>query len=477
MIERHGSKGFLIPDNPLPAGYRCIALVIPDDDLYLYAIGGQYQYLTQWLAWEKDGTDRASLAASAWKEAYDITMACYWQKDFVMVCSEEKIDELIVATQNIADAINAIDEEGIIDLLTQFLPFLIGGASGLSAIAASVDGLDLSVDNFVTSDPTNNIINKCIECGDVLIIDPDPSPDPDPGDPPGNIPPGDWEDYLCAGANWIYDNVVVSTFNKTQQVEQFIGSSAAIALMVGLMAGTGFGFALIAIVALIAAIAAIVDLDNRADVLAEIESFREDVICGIVTASGASSARSFIEGETWNTGVLTSSSQWVINTISLSVLNELFLGQNTAFEEGYAITTPCDMCGATLSPMTFNLDSDYLGSFVDPIVSNGDPIYYGLVYQVQSESISSLHRMQFEVFGNDGNTYTVTMTVTYTSGHIDPPSGVCLIVNNGLPSQVDVSCNGNVYQWAQPAGVPLLRPLLVGDNSSVFTADIVFTPN
>jgi hypothetical protein len=98
------NTGYKIPENPIPEGMRCIALYVPDDDLYLYALGGAYQYMTTWLAWEKDKTDRASLAAQAWLAAYIKTMDELWTEGMIMTCTQ--VDELVNAINMVATAIN-----------------------------------------------------------------------------------------------------------------------------------------------------------------------------------------------------------------------------------------------------------------------------------------------------------------------------------------------------------------------------------
>ena len=72
-------KGYLIPDDPIPEDFRCLCIVIPDDDMYQYAFFGAYEFFATWQAWEKDKDKRGRLAAQAWKDAVRMTreiMAC-----------------------------------------------------------------------------------------------------------------------------------------------------------------------------------------------------------------------------------------------------------------------------------------------------------------------------------------------------------------------------------------------------------------
>lgn len=66
-------RGYLIPEVVDPGVYRCIRVFIPDDDMYLYAFMGAYEYFMRWVAWEKDGTTRATEAAQVWATAYEMT--------------------------------------------------------------------------------------------------------------------------------------------------------------------------------------------------------------------------------------------------------------------------------------------------------------------------------------------------------------------------------------------------------------------
>lgn len=82
---RADKKGYRLPDNPTPLALRCVKLWIPDNQLYLEAFAGAYNDLGTWLVWEKDGTNRATLAAQTWKNAIDYTYANGWVDN----CNEE----------------------------------------------------------------------------------------------------------------------------------------------------------------------------------------------------------------------------------------------------------------------------------------------------------------------------------------------------------------------------------------------------
>ena len=66
-------KWYLLPDDPQPEGTGCMLVFYPDDEMYRRALLGSLHFLGTWVAWEKDGTNRAALAAMAWKDANDRT--------------------------------------------------------------------------------------------------------------------------------------------------------------------------------------------------------------------------------------------------------------------------------------------------------------------------------------------------------------------------------------------------------------------
>lgn len=73
------NRGYLVPDNVQPDGFRCFCVYIPDDDMYQRAFFGAYEFFGAWLAWERDDAKRGRLAADAWKKAIELTrdtMSC-----------------------------------------------------------------------------------------------------------------------------------------------------------------------------------------------------------------------------------------------------------------------------------------------------------------------------------------------------------------------------------------------------------------
>lgn len=72
-------KAYLIPDNYLPNGYKCLQVFIPDNDYYLQQFWAAYQFFTQWTAWERDDLRRGRLVAFKWREGFDLARAIYEQ--------------------------------------------------------------------------------------------------------------------------------------------------------------------------------------------------------------------------------------------------------------------------------------------------------------------------------------------------------------------------------------------------------------
>ncbi|MCB8946169.1 MAG: hypothetical protein H6658_20685 [Ardenticatenaceae bacterium] len=103
---RDANKGYLLPDNVSPEDMLCLKVFIPNEPRYLEAFSGQYHDLGTWLAWEKDNTNRAALAAAAWKSAIDYTYENGW-----LNCGEsmECCEEILNRLTNIETLIGGLD--------------------------------------------------------------------------------------------------------------------------------------------------------------------------------------------------------------------------------------------------------------------------------------------------------------------------------------------------------------------------------
>jgi len=89
-------KGYLLPENVDPEGFTCLKIYIPNDPTgyYLAAMSGAYSDMGRWVQWERDGTDRARLAANVWKQAIDFTYDFGWL-ECGMDCCDDLTERLI----------------------------------------------------------------------------------------------------------------------------------------------------------------------------------------------------------------------------------------------------------------------------------------------------------------------------------------------------------------------------------------------
>ncbi len=94
------ANGYLIPANPQPEDMVCLLLYIPNDPLYIKAMAGGFSDYGRWFQWERDGTNRASLAARAWKDAIDYTFENGW-----LVCEDmqDKLDDILDQLRTLND--------------------------------------------------------------------------------------------------------------------------------------------------------------------------------------------------------------------------------------------------------------------------------------------------------------------------------------------------------------------------------------
>jgi hypothetical protein len=100
-------KGYLLPDNPQPEGLLCLKIWIPDDPTgyYLAAMSGAFSDMSRWTQWEKDGTNRASLAAQTWKDAVDYTYENGWLNCGMDCCEDinDRLDSIELLLKGLTD--------------------------------------------------------------------------------------------------------------------------------------------------------------------------------------------------------------------------------------------------------------------------------------------------------------------------------------------------------------------------------------
>jgi hypothetical protein len=69
-MAKLSDKAYIIPVEPEPENDVCIRVYVPDDPLYIAAFWASYEFLTAWLAWERDEAHTAKIVASRWKSSF-----------------------------------------------------------------------------------------------------------------------------------------------------------------------------------------------------------------------------------------------------------------------------------------------------------------------------------------------------------------------------------------------------------------------
>lgn len=67
MNKRNPDPGYRLPVDISPEGVVCIRAYVPDAPEYIAAFWGSYAYLTKWLAWERNDSKDAKIAAELWR--------------------------------------------------------------------------------------------------------------------------------------------------------------------------------------------------------------------------------------------------------------------------------------------------------------------------------------------------------------------------------------------------------------------------
>jgi len=65
------NEGYLLPDDVDPELDVCIRAYVPDDPRYIAAFWGSYEYLANWMAWERDTAKRGKDAAARWRTPFE----------------------------------------------------------------------------------------------------------------------------------------------------------------------------------------------------------------------------------------------------------------------------------------------------------------------------------------------------------------------------------------------------------------------
>ena len=70
-MTKQADKGYILPSAIDPGATKCIRAYVPDDPLYIAAFWGSYEFLANWLAWERDAAKRGKDAAAVWRIAFE----------------------------------------------------------------------------------------------------------------------------------------------------------------------------------------------------------------------------------------------------------------------------------------------------------------------------------------------------------------------------------------------------------------------
>lgn len=285
-------RGYKIPENAQPEGFRCLAVLIPDDDQYLYAFGGAYEYFTKWNAWEKDEQRRGRLAAEAWRNAYNATMNDYWTEGMIMSCTEV---QLLIDT--ISDLTNRLE-------------------ASQNRVADAIRALEL------TTTPID-----CIPCGERVDVPPTPIVDPDPQNPPVGNNPTEWETYLCRATNYLWYEHVLRGGAEMILLASLGGSLLGVGSVIAILYASGVGAPIAFAGSIIAAIVAVAAIHDETSFEVELERLAQPMICAIANASGTETALQAMRDTLVDEGAEQALIDYVMSVTGTNAINKLFNGE------------------------------------------------------------------------------------------------------------------------------------------------------
>lgn len=251
-------RGYKIPAEPNPGMFRCVKLWIPDDDFYLFALGGAYQFLTTWVAWEKDGTTRAKQAAQAWKEAAAITYLHGWECPFDPN-DPGSIDDWIVESDDVAININ--------------VDCCCGGGSN-TLVCIDTDGNPIP-----TPQPPPS-----------PILDPPPGVDDWPVDPQTDPVPDDFEDWTefedraCEVSNSLWEIAYWMAVAAEGAADVIATAGAVIVFLLGILPGSvTAAIGGVSLMEMVEALVQIIVGEQATDILLEVKDYleteKEEIVC------------------------------------------------------------------------------------------------------------------------------------------------------------------------------------------------------
>jgi hypothetical protein len=401
--------GYLIPENVQPEGFRCLSVVIPDDDEYERAFDGAFHAMTKWLAWDKESGKRARLAADVWKLAYEETMRCYWRKGVIVPCLGELESQLLI------DYLN----------------------------------------NLSSCNEDENMCNSCGCCsgnnGGGSAV---PPPLTEPPPPPLTEPPPTSASWRCDSANQAVDNwaefwhrTVVNLGAGFTAIDALGGALAAASIITG---GTVW------ILAIAATLAAVIAIPVCAAVRDWYEHHHDNLVCILVNATSPSAAKAAYDGYVSSYGdyppggVVGAVVKQLLNyTGGMSDWNKLFV-ENSFLIDAANVGSDCEACIATLPPPPNPInepppEEEVLSNFFFSSViieqsltggiyevKNNNPIYYNVWYGArlkhQQGSTWSGWRTQVGHHVNEGVSESeidfLLMNITDLPGHSGNSDGV-----------------------------------------------------
>jgi hypothetical protein len=241
---------YILPENVQPETLLCLKVYIPNDQLYLEAFSGAFNDFGRWTQWERDGTNRASLAATIWKDAIDFTYANAW-----LDCG---------------DNMDCCDE--LIDRLTS-IELAIEGLNNMNVNVNCGCGCGCGSGGIPQSDLPNQVSN--------LPIPPTPS---------NEAPTTPIDSWKCDAANQVWSDWYALFTNFQASVLAGDATIAALIAIAGALAViTGGLSVLLAILAGVAGASAATVLGWVRDWL---EEHKPGLICAMITASTPAQASS-----------------------------------------------------------------------------------------------------------------------------------------------------------------------------------------
>lgn len=358
-------KGYLLPDNPDVYELTCYRVFVPNKLEYIRAFFGSLDFLATWIAWERTGDNRGSLAAAAWKDANEATyenlsLGCD------MCCDElnninTTLGDMNSTLQNYLQLMltqfsmirqSLIDENGV--TVANHLESLADavGDIGINPLLVDIPSLpDVSIVNSIpiTIEPT--IESRALEC---LPCDELPTPDtPNIGDdidvenPPTGVNEEGYRDYLCKALNYVYDNNVTATLNNADGLLGALG--VAVSLVQFTYAISGHWYVAWPMAVVIATWTMVKDWFNAGTsvtgILSELDTVRVGLINILVCENKSTAAAA---GNSYLTAIGASQDaiDWLNQTLlSPYAINAIFDASGT-IPENYT-HPPCADCNTT----------------------------------------------------------------------------------------------------------------------------------